>query len=226
MSLIIQAKGLNETLRVFETRKVSPFFAIYQNRTILEQNCSNDMEEAIEKISNFFSTGSGYESTPLTFKMYASHKKGNNDKEPVYASFMFTVSSVPVLSGSNGGDSGLHYVITDLKNQINGLTSEINALKESEESEDEAEPEKDNFMSGVNEFLSHPTINAIIGLLTEKLFMNPNDQKVTKLAGIDDNKASAYQYVEILLAKGVTIEHLQKLAEMPKAKIKTLLMML
>ena len=223
MSLIIQAKGLSETLRVFETRKVSPYFAIYQNRTILEQNCSNDIDEAIEKITNFFSTGSGYESTPLTFKMYDAHKKGNNDKEPVYASFMFTVSSVSQLSGS--GDNSLHYAINDLKNQISGLTSEINALKESEEEEEE-EPVKETFMSGVNEFLSHPTINAIIGAITEKLFMTPAEPKVTKLAGIEDSKASAYQYVEILLAKGVTIEHLQKLAEMPKAKIKTLLMML
>lgn len=223
MSLTIQAKGLDETLRVFETRRVSPFFAIYQNRTILEQNVNNDYDEAIEKITNFFSTGSGYEATPLCFKMYQAHKKGNNDKEPVYASFFFTVSAMPVIAGTN--ENGLHYVINDLKEKVNSLTSELNAIKEIEEEEEEPEEsETESFINGINNLINNPAVTNLIAMFTDKLM---NNNTVTKLAGIEvDEKSAIYQYVEILLNKGVTAEHLQKLSQMPSSKIKMLLSML
>ena len=56
--------------------------------------------------------------------------------------------------------------------------------------------------------------------------MSNETQTITKLAGVPEDKTAVYQYIEILLQKGVTIEHLQKLSQMPSAKIKGLLMML
>jgi N-dimethylarginine dimethylaminohydrolase len=46
------------------------------------------------------------------------------------------------------------------------------------------------------------------------------------MAGIVEDNTEVSQYVEALFKKGVTVDHLRKLSEMPAIKIKSLLMML
>lgn len=227
MSLTINQKGLNATLGRWKNDRCSPLFAIYQNRTCICQNVENDFDKATEKLENFFADNKSYEATPLTLKMYPLHKKATNAKEDPFCEFMFCVSETPSFSGSM--DAGMAFVINDLKEKVSTLTSELNALKEvedQEEEEEEEESETESFINGINDLLNNPAINNLIGMFTEK-FMN-NSAPVTKLAGISDDqhKGAVYQYVEILLNKGVTVDHLRKLAEMPGIKIKTLLNML
>ena len=115
------------------------------------------------------------------------------------------------------------------------LRSEISALKaekvnEEEEEEEESEEDKIAGLLGtVTQFMNIPFIANILNNISGMGQNNQGQKIITNLSGVDPvdaDRAACYQYVEILLQKGVKPEHLRKLAEMPTAKIKSLLLTL
>ena len=91
--------------------------------------------------------------------------------------------------------------------------------------EDEVEDIKDE--SPINAMLKSPEvqqalISGLIGLIGG-FFTNVPPPAVASISGVNDE---AIDILNQLMSKGVTLEHLKKLAEMNQAKLKSLLLML
>lgn len=236
MSAFTQAKGYEATAKIWENRRVSPFWAIFCKNLPTAQYNGNDYDEAEEKLQRFFEdtvNGDGA-SVIYEFRTYAEQKNRYDKKDAAHSTFFFSVSDRPVtMSGVNNPFPASDYFLQNIDAKLNELTSKINALeaeKLNAEDEDEDEDEEQVNQLGIwKEILSTPIVSGLIGAVTDKLLNVKTDSKIiTNLAGVPDEneRAACYQYVEILLQKGVKPEHLKKLAEMPAVKIKSLLLML
>ena len=222
MALIASYVGKNEVLNAFEKRAKVPYFSIWDGTRIIVQYNDDDFEEAKEIISDEFDIKCKRNYTNIcVLKLHSEKEKVYTAKSlttaNLYFSWLDTIQPQPI-NVSTGADMNAFYI-----NEINNLRAEINALKlkeDNEEEEDEEEEDK-NGLGQIGDILNHPLATQLVGWLTSNI---NNGQRVNNLAGVEEQ--TAQQYVQMLFNKGVTIEHLRKLAEMPQAKIKILLTML
>jgi hypothetical protein len=140
---------------------------------------------------------------------------------------------------------GLYEMLRQQSEQINELRQMIHqkqletiAGDEEEEIEEQMQP---NYMGAIGEILGHPAIAPLVTAFVTNIAANiatskPQTLPMTTnttfnapkaLAGTEETGAEELtRCLEILFEKGVTLDHLQKLAAMPTAKIKMLLTML
>ena len=210
--------GKNAVLQFFETEAEAPYFSLWVKSQKQTQYNGADMDKAVEKLEHWLNI---YEKENfdkiIILKLHQDKEKDYTTKSPVLSQIYFKISNTPPQVASVG-DINAFYI-----NEINNLRAEINALKlkeDNEEEEDEEEEDK-NGLGQIGDILNHPLATQLVGWLTSNI---NNGQRVNNLAGVDEQNAQ--QYVQMLFDKGVTIEHLRKLAEMPQAKIKMLLTML
>lgn len=118
--------------------------------------------------------------------------------------------------------SGLPVGYYATKQDVDEIKQMIMAKDIDDEIEDLPEPEQKNILAGLleNPQVQTMLVSAISGLIGS--FMIPNTP-VKSLSGIDDN---VDDIINVLFSKGVKIEHLKKLSEMPKEKIQMLISML
>ena len=134
--------------------------------------------------------------------------------------------------------SGARYGGNDfIAMQLQAIESKLKALEEKKVEDDDAEDETAEGAGWLGAIQS-PAGQQLLSLgalwlerLSDRILPAKTEGKIiTNLAGIPDeddaNRAAALQYVDVLMKKGVTLDHLRKLAEMPGIKIKTLLSML
>lgn len=210
--------GKNAVLSFFETEAETPYFSLWVKSQKQTQYNGSDMDKAVEKLEHWLDI---YEKENfdkiVTLKLHIDKEKDYTTKSAVLSQIYFKIGETKPLPQTN--DFNAYYI-----NEINNLRAELNALKlkeqpeEEDEEEDEEESQTQKTINGVLGALEHPVI---AGLLTK---MFSGSQPVRNLAGV--NEETADEYVQMLFKKGVTLEHLRKLAEMPEAKIKMLLTML
>lgn len=213
--------GKNAVLSFFETEAETPCFSLWVKSVKQTQYCGDDMDKAVEKLEHWLDI---YEKEKfeqiVILKLHNEKEKAYTLKSPVLSQIYFKISdSKPV---PQGNELNAYYI-----NEINTLRAELNAIKlrelpeadeDDEDDEDDEESETQRTINGVKEIIEHPLIAGLIGK-----WINGN-QPVHNLAGVEHNTAD--EYVQMLFKKGVTLDHLRKLAEMPEAKIKMLLTML
>jgi hypothetical protein len=221
MSLIPRYIGINETLEAFNKKARTPFFSLWDKTQCITQYNGDDIGESESELREEIETSikRNYDH-PLTLRLHPTKEKNYTLKSETNAVIVFLCQDKPAFVGNTGGNDYNNYV---LLNQINALKSEIEALKVQKLAEDDEDEEDDDdgastLISGVNQLLDHPVV---MGLINK--WVN-GTQPVTHLAGVDNK--SIEECINILFSKGVTVEHLQKLADMDKAKIKMLLTML
>ena len=119
-----------------------------------------------------------------------------------------------------GGLNGRSEMLLErmIENQ-NVLISRISAL-EDQDAEDEEPEQKDT----LGRIMENPQVQGIIMGLVERFLVSGGQPSA--IAGIPEIEDNAMSIVSELMAKGVTIEHLRKLNDMPTTKLKSLLMML
>lgn len=223
MTLIARYIGKDEVLYAYDKKAKHPYFSIWDKSQCIVQYNGDDYDEAKEIISDEIdiSVKRNYTNT-LTLKLHPEKEKAYTTKSPTYANFAFICqNTLPAImpTADNIGASAYY------ANEIQNLRAEINALKmketepddEEEDDEDDEQPEGMALINGVNTLLEHPLI---AGLITK---WTSGSQPVRNLAGVNN---TLEECLETLFNKGVTVQHLQKLAEMPEAKIKMLLSML
>jgi hypothetical protein len=221
MSLTIKYYGLDEVLEYFDKYAKTPYFSIWDKSQPLVQYNGDSFDEAKEIITDEINLCKkrNYEN-PLCIKLHTEKSKvytsTNKDynSSAIFVSYDSAIGSALMPVQQNNNQATIM-----LLNEINALKSEISALKTEKIEEEEEEDYQDNsmsFINGVNQALEHP----IIAGLLNKLINGKN----VSLAGVNDIDLD--ECIKQLYSKGVTIEHLRKLAEMPKSKISMLLSML
>lgn len=221
MSLVPRYIGIEDTLEAYESKAVTPYWSLWDKTAIIDQYRGDDMQEGADRLTKEIerSIKLNYDN-PLTLRLHPTKEKNYTIKSEANAVILFLCSDKPAHHVGNVGVDSNYYLML---NQINALKSEVEALKvkkiEDEIDEDD-EYEDDgatNLISGVNQLLEHPVI---MGLMNKWL---NGTQPVTHLAGVN---RSLEECLETLFSKGVTVEHLQKLADMDRAKLSMLIQML
>lgn len=220
MALIASYLGKDEVLSAFEKKAKVPYFSIWDGTRVIVQYNEDDFEEAKEIISDEFDLRVKRNYTNVcVLKLHPEKEKVYSTKSTTVANLYFTwLDNQPVhIDNTN--------VNAILLNEINSLKAELNALKmkqDDEEDEDEEDEEEDDkgmsYINGIKDIMDHPLVAGLVNGL-----MSGRGQRVNNLAGTEGD---IDECIQTLFKKGVTIEHLRKLAEMPTAKIQMLLSML
>jgi hypothetical protein len=119
-----------------------------------------------------------------------------------------------------GVGGALFQKLETIESRIAGLEAEPET---DEELSEQAEP--NGILAGI---LGNPAVQNILSNFLTNISANivtPHIQKPMAMAGTDE-KVSLETIIETLLSKGVTIEDLHKLSQMPKEKLSFLLGML
>jgi hypothetical protein len=134
---------------------------------------------------------------------------------------------------------GLGSMIQEQNNRIDRLQQLIEAkMLQEDDPEDDNEVKESMQSNIIGTLMGNPAIANILTNLLTNIFANtmtngqtnniPTNYKPTALAGADpsDQELRLATILETLFDKGVTVDHLEKLASYPKAKISMLLQML
>lgn len=220
--------GTRGVMDWFDRNSASPYYSVWCNRQLLFSWNSDDLEEGRNKLENdlfaFEQNGVG---DLFTIKLHPKKEKGFiTDKTPIYASLNFRPAELERAYYSPNAIAGT--CNNQLADAIARLTETQNLIlsKLSEEEFEEEEKEE----SALGKLINNPAVQGLaIGYISKILGLN--DMNTANLqngiAGINElNEDEVIQIVSSLMDKGVTIEHLRKLDQMPQAKLSSLLLML
>jgi len=215
--------GLNEVIDAFQRKAKSPYWSLWDKTQPIEQHNEDDIDAGLEKLIYEIQLREkrGY-TRPLTLLLHPK-KEGfyDKNKSPKTANIYFVCSELqPVTSVGGVGNNML-----PILQQLNSMQSQISALQNVDENdegdEDENEDKTLGYINGINRILEHPIVAGIISKLVA-----PTQQPVASLSGVEINENEVIEIINTLFSKGVEIEHLRKLSEMPVSKIKMLISML
>lgn len=220
--------GTRGVMDWFDRNSASPYYSVWCNRQLLFSWNSDDLEEGRNKLENdlfaFEQNGVG---DLFTIKLHPKKEKGFiTDKTPIYASLNFRPAELERAYYSPNAIAGTGS--NQLADAIARLTETQNLIL-SKLSEDEFE-EEEKEESALGKLINNPAVQGLaIGYISKILGLN--DMNTANLqngiAGINElNEDEVIQIVSSLMDKGVTIEHLRKLDQMPQAKLSSLLLML
>jgi hypothetical protein len=214
MRFSIEKNSVNGVIDWYEIQNV-PNWVIYSHKPEnVKYIGSEDPEESLEKLTYALNDIKNSPAAENTYILRCDPKNPKIKEKPILAFCLNTnVSSSNIIAGFNPGYA--------TKNDIEEIKRMIEA-KDIEEEIDELEPEpQKNFLAGLleNEQVQTMVVSAITGLIGSFIVKKP---MVTSLAGVDDLDT----ILQTLFSKGVKLEHLRKLAEMPEEKLSMLIQML
>jgi hypothetical protein len=214
MRFSIEKNSVNGVIDWYEIQNV-PNWVIYSHKPEnVKYIGSEDPEESLEKLTYALNDIKNSPAAENTYILRCDPKNPKIKEKPILAFCLNTnVSSSNTIAGFNPGYA--------TKNDIEEIKRMIEA-KDIEEEIDELEPEpQKNFLAGLleNEQVQTMVVSAITGLIGSFIVKKP---MVTSLAGVDDLDT----ILQTLFSKGVKLEHLRKLAEMPEEKLSMLIQML
>lgn len=233
--------GIPEIIEAFESKAERPYWALYEGKTMHDSYTGEDMEESLAQLqeeltrlrkkqfTNVFILHPHSVKLNKTDKNYTIDQKKYPVTYPIYCS-VFTETELQNLTGTGQG-AAVGYMTAApsgyVNDRLNAMESTLNAiadkLKDEDDDQDD-EPNNDSELGQMAKLLENDTVKGLIGALVGYLTRQPAKlQPVTSLGSIN---ADWEHCVSVLFQKGVTLEHLQKLAAMPESKIKMLLAML
>jgi len=214
--------GIDKIIEGFEIESETPYWSIWDKTQKMSQyngSKGDDMESSLEKLQHALNTCQDNYTRPIVIKLHPNKEKSYTQKSDYSSSLYCLVKEKPSYLPTTPGGTDSSYNNYVLMKEMEALKTEINALKtlQLQEDQEEDDEEQDDIMSGFNKLLDHPII---IGLANK--FMGGSSH-ATHLSGVNKN---IDEILNVLFAKGVTVEHLQILSEMPEPKLKMLISML
>jgi len=214
MRFNIEKNSVNGVLDWYEIQNVSNWVIYSHKPENIKYIGSEDPQESLEKLTYALNDIKTSPAAENTYILRCDPKNPKIKEKPILSFCLNTnVSSSNIISGFNPGYA--------TKNDIDEIKRMIEAQEIEDEIDDlQPEPKKD-FIAGLldNEHIQTMIVSAITGLISNHVVKKP---MVTSLAGIDDLDS----ILQTLFSKGVKLEHLKKLAELPEDKIYMLIQML
>jgi len=214
MRFSIEKNSVNGVLDWYEIQNVSNWVIYSHKPENIKYIGSEDPQESLEKLTYALNDIKTSPAAENTYILRCDPKNPKIKEKPILSFCLNTnVSSSNIISGFNPGYA--------TKNDIDEIKRMIEAQEIEDEIDDlQPEPKKD-FIAGLldNEHIQTMIVSAITGLISNHVVKKP---MVTSLAGIDDLDS----ILQTLFSKGVKLEHLKKLAELPEDKIYMLIQML
>lgn len=218
--------GANALMEWFDDHAETPYYSVWRGRNLSFSWNNDDADAGRQKLLNDISFAEQNNvSEVLTIKLHNKKDKGFiTSSTPMYASLDFRPCPIEQSQGyaapmSNNSNS---YAMERILNKLEALESRIAGFEEDEDHE-EVKPE-----SPINAMLNNPDIQqALVGGLLGLVsgMFTKGATTATAIAGTEDNN-EAIELLNVLMSKGVTVDHLRKLSEMSSAKLNSLLLML
>lgn len=233
MSAKPQIIGIDGIMDWYDRYATSPYYAVY---TFLSpskldkcfQYTKADLDEGRTLLENtLIAMQQQDDQTLYVLKIYnALNKRHSLDSQMEHeCALRFRVVDIPSMHNQVSGIEKPNYAMQNALAKMietqNLILSKLSA-DELEEDEDEKEP-----MNGIGALLNSPQVQSLLIAGVSK-FLGINPSQPAGMAGIDEsaNANEAIMYLNNLMNKGVTVEHLRKLDEMSNAKLQSLLLML
>jgi len=214
--------GLDKILNAFEEKADTPFFSLWVGKARAEMNKDNDFEKASAKLEKQIKAFADEEMNDVfVIALHPEKKVSYKFEDCKDATLMYCQakrSEAPVLYGSQNNQA--NFMILE---KLNSIESRINAIEAEEVEEEEEGEEMGSPEAVLIDKISGIVNSPLIGILLN--FLQNNSGKpapVTALAGTDEID----EVLNTLFSKGVTVQHLKKLASFPQEKISMLLTML
>ena len=219
--------GVNALMEWFDDHAEQPYYSVWRGRNLSFSWNNDDMEAGRLKLLNDISFAEHNNvSEVLTLKLHNKKDKSGyiTSSTPTYGSLDFRPSPMEQQSyGVSVPNAANSYAMEKILDKLNVLESRIAGYESMEDDfEEEEKP-----LSPINAMLNNPEIqqalvSGVMGMIGSFL---GNSGTVKSLAGADDQN-EAIELLNVLMNKGVTVDHLRKLSEMSDAKLKSLLLML
>jgi len=219
--------GVNALMEWFDDHAEQPYYSVWRGRNLSFSWNNDDMEAGRLKLLNDITFAEHNNvSEVLTLKLHNKKDKSGyiTSSTPTYGSLDFRPS--PMEQSMGYGVSVPHatnnYAMEKILDKLNVLESKIAGYESMDDDFIEEKPQ-----SPINAMLNNPEIQQalVTGLLGLVGGLFQGSGVVKNLAGADDQN-EAIELLNILLNKGVTVDHLRKLTEMSDLKLKNLLLML
>jgi hypothetical protein len=213
MAFNIEKNNVNDLLKWYQFQEISNWTIFSKKAENVKYTGSEDFDESLERLKYALNDIKNSPAIENDYYLRCDPKNAKAQKPITSFCFSTNVSSSNIIAGFNPGYA--------TKNDIEEIKRMIEA-KEIEDEIDELQPEpQKNFLAGLleNEQVQTMVVSAITGLIGSLIVKKP---VVTSLAGVDDLDS----ILKTLFSKGVKLEHLRKLAEMPEEKISMLIQML
>ena len=221
ISSIAMYAGINDILEAFCNKAKTPYFSLWIGNEKFDENTVNDMDAAVEQLREDIERFVKRNMTN-NFRIILHDTKKTTYTKEKEAKVLLCNAFDTKFSQSN--DNSNNYFQSQLLEKINAIESKVNAL-EGENVEDEENENisgTENTLKQINDFIGSPAGSMLIGLFAPKLAQTEL-QPITSLAGTENELELV---LNTLFSKGVKVEHLAKLAQMPADKIQMLISML
>ena len=225
MALTARYIGIKEVIDCYTDqadKSGSACFSMWDRTKMICQYNGDDVDEGIKILEDEIGRNikRGY-NNPLSLYIHPSSEKLYTLKSPVFYNCIFKSFED---TGSNIYQTPYTQPMpsSHLDARISAMESRIAALMDPGIDDDDDDDHDDHdgmgkTLEGINTMLSHPVISALIS----KFIAPSSTQPVQSLAGIGNEK-SIIALFKILEKKGVTIEHIKKLAAMDAAQLQSL----
>jgi len=217
--LVPRYYGKNDILTSFEEKAETPYWSLWDGTALIWANTkTDDIEESIKMLEDELDRCIEHNyDRPVTLILHPKKEKAYNKKSDTNAVLICMCLDKQAYSQTQQNNQIANY---NLYNELNAVKSELNALKNAqlEEDDEEDDDQEESFIGSVKTLLNEPVIAGLINK-----FLQPGTP-VNNLAGIENNNIN--DILNVLFSKGVTIDHLNKLSQMPESQIKMLLTML
>jgi len=219
--------GVNALMEWFDDHAEQPYYSVWRGRNLSFSWNNDDMEAGRLKLLNDITFAEHNNvSEVLTLKLHNKKDKSGyiTSSTPTYGSLDFRPSPMEQqVYGVSVPNTANSYAMEKILDKLNVLESKIAGY----ESMDDDFEEEEKPLSPINAMLNNPEIqqalvSGVMGMIGSLL---GNSGTVKSLAGADDQN-EAIDLLNVLLNKGVTVDHLRKLSEMSDTKLKSLLLML
>lgn len=232
--------GIDNIIKAFQERSTKPYWVLWQGKEIHDQYTGEDESESIEQLRNELINIRNSENTavlvlhphsvklPKTKIKYPYKDDAYPVVYPIYCTVFEKAHSMQTLATIGGmpGYYPVHQPVdTRLAERLTAMESTINAMNMPI---DEFEEEEDDEIGKISRILENDTVKTLIGAFVGYLTKGTSDvpSNITRVTSLGAVSQDWEDCVNVLFSKGVTLQHLQKLAAMPEKKIQMLLTML
>lgn len=223
-------KNLSDIVDAYQ-KDGAPYFAVKSGKSILERHEINDTEEGAEKLEEFLKKAGNSKLTVYTFKSIP--KTGITEKSEPYKIFPYqaeyTMEQKEDYYQRSGIAGAIIAEVRDVKRELAEVRAKMDAEETDEDLEETMEPAPGGMLGAL---LGSPAVQTMISNvlanITANMVSRPAPAPTARpvhLAGVEVDDVAA-SCLEVLMAKGMTIEDLKKLADMAPDRIAFLLSIL
>lgn len=220
--------GADQVLEWYDRNITGTFYSVWMGKQLLFSYSSED-ENGRDKLANDLAAFEQNNiADVMTIKLHPELDKSGfiTDKTPVYASLNFRCIDIEKLQPINraqvmGTEQRYSPTVTAMLQESMEVNKKLLAYLEQEEEEEDEDEQ--GFLAGI---LSNPEYKPLIMGVLHK-FLAPQQPAPMQPAGMAGTIGqNEINYLQILMGKGVTTQHLAKLAAMETEKLQSLLLML